>query len=64
MDYSQVLASQLMRQNTWVDDEEAFYSELSLERFARLRGAFQKMKSWLVRSERPARAANSQASTV
>jgi hypothetical protein len=53
MDYSQILASQLIRQDTRIDDEEAFYEMLSLDGFAKLRGAFQKVKSLLGQSARP-----------
>jgi hypothetical protein len=50
MDYSHILASQLINRDTSRDSEDAFYNALSLDGFARLRGTFQKLKTFAVRS--------------
>jgi len=50
MDYSQILASQLIRKDTWIDNEDEFYSTFSLDGFVKLRGAFRKLNTSMMRS--------------
>ena len=64
MDYTQILASQFVRQSTSGDDEDAFYDALSFERFAKLRRVFQKIVGCFNQSERAASAAISQTTPV
>lgn len=55
MDYSQILASQMVKTNAWVDSEDAFYDSLGLEGFAKLRGTLRKLKKSLFHVVRRAR---------
>jgi len=58
MDYSLILASQMVKTNAWADNEDAFYDSLSLEGFAKLRGAVRKLKKSLFYVVRVARRAS------
>ena len=47
MDYSQILASQMVDKGAWTGNEDAFYDGLSLDGFAKMRGAFKVLKETL-----------------
>lgn len=47
MDFSQVLASQMINKDTWIENDEDFYNKLSHLGFASLRSAHRKLKKHL-----------------
>ena len=44
MDYSQILASQMVDKGAWTGNEDAFYDRLSLDGLAKMRGVFKMLK--------------------
>ena len=50
MDYSQILASQMMRNETWTQNENEFYGSMSFKGFAKMRALHRRLKAILRRA--------------
>ena len=50
MDYSQILASQLVSKEAWIDNEDAFYDRFSLDGIAKLRGVYARLRKALMQT--------------
>ena len=49
MDYSQILASQLVNKDSWIENEDAFYDMLSLDGLAKLKSTVRRVGASVMR---------------